>query len=123
MLDFKELDQNGETFELLIRDILARKGFQVQWSGRGADGGKDIICIERRDSFFAADSKKWLVQCKHNARSGKSVSHSDLDDIVDSCTQHNAEGYLLACSTQPSSGAACHAGDAAPGFPAPRSSS
>lgn len=105
MLDFKELDQNGETFELLIRDILARKGFQVQWSGRGADGGKDIICIERRDSFFAADSKKWLVQCKHNARSGKSVSHSDLDDIVDSCTQHNAEGYLLACSTQPSSGA------------------
>ncbi len=43
------------------------------------------------------------MQCKHNAHSGKSVGIGDLDDIVDSCNHHGANGYVLACSTHPSS--------------------
>jgi hypothetical protein len=103
MLDFKELNKNGKDFELLIRELLFSKGYKVYWSGVGPDGGRDLVCIEERQSFFAPDKKRWLIQCKHNAHSGKSVGIEDLDDIVDSCTQHDATGFILACSTQPSS--------------------
>lgn len=103
MLDFKELPKDGRDFELLIREILFAKGYQVYWSGVGPDGGRDLLCVERRESFLSPDKTTWLVQCKHNANSEKSVSVSDLDGIVDSCVQHGASGYILACSTQPSS--------------------
>lgn len=103
MLDFKELPSDGDRFELLTRELLYNKGLEVYWSGKGADGGKDLLCIEKNKSYFKTSTKRWLIQCKHNAHSGKSVSISDLDNIMDSCAQHNATGYLLVCSTFPSS--------------------
>ncbi|MGR5958458.1 restriction endonuclease [Enterobacter ludwigii] len=103
MLDFKELSKDGKEFELLIRELLFSKGFKVYWSGVGPDGGRDLVCIEEHKSFFAPSQKKWLIQCKHNANGGGSVGIKDLDDIVDSCSQHGATGFILACSTQPSS--------------------
>jgi len=105
MLDFTELSTDGQDLELLIRELLLRRGFTVHWSGRGADGGRDLVCIEQRDSYFVPDEKRWLIQCKHNAVSGRAVSAQDLDSIVDSCAQHGCTGYLLACSTYPSSAA------------------
>jgi hypothetical protein len=104
MLDYKELPEDGQAFEQLVREILFNKGLYVQWSGRGADGGKDLICRETLRGLIAPYSKTWLVQCKHFAHSGRSVGLKDLDSIADSCAQHQATGYLLACSTQPSSG-------------------
>lgn len=103
MLDFKELSTSGDEFELLIRELLYNKGLEVYWSGKGADGGRDLVCVEKNRSYFKNTSKKWLIQCKHNAHSGKSVGLSDLDNIVDSCEEHGATGYLLVCSTYPSS--------------------
>lgn len=103
MLDFTELSADGQDLELLIRELLFRQGFSVHWSGKGADGGRDLVCVEKRGSFFQQDKRSWLIQCKHNAISGKSVGIGDLDDISDSCAQHNCQGYLLVCSTYPSS--------------------
>lgn len=103
MLNFKELSIDGNQLELLVREILLTKGYRVQWSGKGPDGGKDLICWEDRESEFLNDTKKWLIQCKHNSHSEKSVGIKDLDDIVDSCSHHDAHGYLLVCSTYPSS--------------------
>lgn len=103
MLDFRELSQDGQDLELLIRELLFSKGYRVFWSGRGADGGRDLVCEEPYESIFAPHTKRWLLQCKHNAHGGKSVSINDLDNIVDSCTHHRADGYVLVCSTQPSS--------------------
>ncbi|MEI9920918.1 MAG: restriction endonuclease [Bacteroidota bacterium] len=103
MLDFKELSKDGNDLELLIREILLTKGYKVQWSGKGPDGGKDLICHENRESEFLADSKVWLLQCKHKAHSGNAVGLEELDDIVDSCNHHQAKGYMLICSTYPSS--------------------
>lgn len=103
MLDFKELSTSGKEFELLIRELLFNKNYQVYWSGIGPDGGRDLLCIEEKESFFAPEKKRWLIQCKHNAHSNKSVGIPDLDEIVDSCEQHEATGFILACSTQPSS--------------------
>lgn len=103
MLDFKELSEDGNELELLVREILLVKGHRVNWSGKGPDGGKDLLCVESRKSEFFDDSKTWLIQCKYKAVSGSSIGISDLDDIVDSCSHHNAKGYLLVCSTYPSS--------------------
>lgn len=103
MLDFKELPSDGNAFELLVRELLYSQGLEVYWSGKGADGGKDLLCIERHSSCFKNSSQRWLIQCKHNAHSGHAVSKSDLDSIVDSCAEHNATGYLLVCSTFPTS--------------------
>lgn len=103
MLDFKELDVSGDDFEILIRELLYNKGLEVYWSGKGADGGKDLLCIEKPLSNFKSVEKRWVVQCKHNAHKGRAVSSSDIEDIAGVCDEHNAQGYLLACSTYPSS--------------------
>lgn len=103
MIDFTELPSDGNDFELLVRELLYAKGLEVYWSGKGADGGKDLLCIERHESCFKSSSQRWLIQCKHNAHSGRAVNKTDLDSIVDSCAEHNATGYLLVCSTFPSS--------------------
>jgi Restriction endonuclease len=102
-MDFKELAADGQAFEQLVRELLFSRGLHVQWSGRGPDGGRDLLCKETLSGVFAPQTRTWLVQCKHKAHSGDSVGISDLDDIVGSCIQHGATGYLLACSTQPSS--------------------
>lgn len=103
MLDFKELPKDGNDFELLIRELLFKMGYRVYWSGKGPDGGKDLICIEEFDSNIMPSERKWLIQCKHTAHSEKAVGIGDLDDIIDSCVQHDATAYLLVCSTYPSS--------------------
>lgn len=103
MIDFKEMPKDGMAFEQLLRELLFSYGMTVQWSGRGPDGGRDLVCRERQPSLIAETSKTWLVQCKHFAHGNRSVGIEDLDNIVDSCAHHGATGYLLACSTQPSS--------------------
>lgn len=104
MLDFRELPADGQAFEQLVREILFAMGLHVQWSGLGQDGGRDLLCRETMRGIFASQQRTWLVQCKHFAHAQRSVGIGDLDDIVDSCNHHGATGYMLACSTQPSSG-------------------
>jgi hypothetical protein len=102
MLDFTELPPDGNDFELLTRELLFKLGLRPFWSGKGPDGGRDLVCDEPRQSVIVPDSRRWLVQCKHNAHSGSSVGIDALDNVVDSCTHHAADGYLLVCSTHPS---------------------
>lgn len=78
MLDFAELDVNGDDFELLVRELLYNKGLEVYWSGKGPDGGRDLLCVEKYKSNFKEVRKRWLIQCKHNAHSGNSVGVNDL---------------------------------------------
>ncbi|SMF92270.1 Restriction endonuclease [Paenibacillus uliginis N3/975] len=103
MLDFKELNTDGNEFELLIREILFNMGMRVYWSGKGPDGGKDLLCVESPKSKILPIEKRWLVQCKHYAHAERAVPISDVGDIIDLCIQHDATGYLLVCSTYPSS--------------------
>jgi len=103
VLDFTELSQDGQHFEQLVRELLFSLGHKVFWTGRGPDGGRDLLCLEERPSMFFTDTRRWLIQCKHKAHSQSSVGVKDLDDVIDSCAQHECEGYLLVTSTQPSS--------------------
>ena len=103
MLDFSELPTDGVDFERLVREMLLAQGYRPYWTGKGPDGGRDLLCDEERTSAFRSDSRTWLIECKHFAGSGRSVGVDDLGDIYGKCAQHNADGYLLVCSTYPSS--------------------
>jgi hypothetical protein len=105
-LDFAELDRNppGESFEALVRLIGERLDLIVQWSGRGADGGRDMIFIEHQRGPLKARSVRWLVNCKDNSESNKAVSEKDVGSIIDKVKQHQCDGFLLATSTTASTG-------------------
>lgn len=104
MIDYTEL-KDGNSFELLMRDLLQRYVYNVYWTGKGIDCGKDLVLIEKINGTFAAHEEKWVVQCKNNAMSGTSVSFNDLGNVVGICSSCNASGYLIACTTQLSSSA------------------
>ena len=102
MIDFTELPADGVRFEQLIRELLIRSGLEVHWTGVGPDGGRDLVATENCQGRLAPFERKWLVSCK-NATSGKSVGLDDVNGISDACAAVDASGFLLACSTQPSS--------------------
>ena len=103
MIDYSELPSDGVRFEQLVRELLIREDYEVRWTGVGPDGGRDLLVIERALGPFASFERTWLVSCKHKAHSGASVGLNDLDaSIVDSCKAIGADGFILSCSTQPS---------------------
>lgn len=108
VLDFKELSQNtspaGEDLEALIRELGRRLDLKPEWTGRGADRGRDLYFTERRKGALGAYEVRWIVSCKDFAQSGRSVSENDVGSVSDKIRQHNAQGFLLATTTTASTG-------------------
>ena len=104
MIDFTELPKDGRAFEQLMREFLLVMGLHPQWTGQGVDQGRDIIATEELAGPLGTITQKWLVQCKHFAHSGDSVGRNHVGSFDSDCRQISADGYLLAVSTQPSSG-------------------
>jgi hypothetical protein len=100
-LDFSELEGSppGEAFEALVRLIGERLGLNVQWSGRGADGGRDLYFLETQSGRLGMRAVRWLVNCKDKSESNSAVLEKDLGSILDKVQQHKCEGFLLATST------------------------
>lgn len=103
MIDFTELPKSGTKLEQLVREILLLSGFNPYWTGEGPDQGRDIHFIENLNGPLSSCDRKWLVQCKHTAHSGRCIGRTDLGTIVDDCRQISASGYLLVTTTHPSS--------------------
>ena len=103
MIDFKELPEDGVKFEQLIREILVLEGFETHWTGVGQDGGRDLIIIERLEGILSTYERKWLISCKHTANSEKSIGREQAGNISEDCKAIGADGYILVCSTQPTS--------------------
>jgi hypothetical protein len=120
-LDLASLD--GEDFEKLVAAIFRAKSvpaqndqslssgpvnptvIEVLPSGRGADQGRDMLVTTVVNDGIHIRKFRWLVQCKHNAKSRKSVQPKDVQSngaLPDVVAQHQANGYLLVCSTTPS---------------------
>lgn len=112
ILNFKEIPEantgNGDqdTFELFAREFFQKVlKFEIKSEpNRGADGGKDIIAIEHQTGHLSSNEFVWLISCKHNAHSGKSVNENDEQNITDRLAQHKANGFIGFYSTLPSSG-------------------
>ena len=107
-IDFKEIppgNNSGEdqdTFELFARDFLELLGCEIVVPpGRGADGGRDLIVLETRQGILGITNFRWLVSCKHNATSGKSVTLKDKNDLIGRVKSKNCQGFLGFYSTIP----------------------
>lgn len=105
MIDFSEIPEDGEVWELFARDFLQEHGFFIESSpDRGPDGGKDLIVSEQLKGQLGNYRFRWLVSCKHFAKSGKSVQERDELNIRERIESHNADGFIGFYSTIPSSG-------------------
>lgn len=102
-IDFTRIS-SGDDFELLCRDVLKSKGINILSNPAvGPDQGKDILVeVESKDELGTKEKLIYVVQCKHYAKSGKSVQEGDLGDFRSICDKHNADGYFLMTSTMPS---------------------
>lgn len=101
MLAFDELSSGGQGLEQLVRELLITHGFRPQWSGAGPDGGRDLLFDELGVDILGMKPRRWLVSCKDYSRSGKAVGVADVSGLVEACQQHNADGFLLVCTTHP----------------------
>jgi len=105
MIDFTEIPEDGETWELFARDFLQELGFFIESSpDRGPDGGKDLIVTEELKGTLGNYKFRWLVSCKHFAHSRKSVQEKDELNIVERLESFKADGFIGFYSTIPSSG-------------------
>jgi len=104
MIDFRELPDDGTRFEQLVRELLLTYELSPRWTGQGPDQGRDLIATETATGPIGTFNRIWLVSCKHYAHSGRAVGRQDVASVVDDCRQAKADGFLLVCSTHPSSG-------------------
>ena len=104
MLDFTEI-KDGEEWELFSRDFFQSEGFFIETTpDRGPDGGKDFLMSETIKGKVGQYKFTWLVSCKHNAVSGKSVSEVDEQNILERVKGFNADGFIGMYTTVPGSG-------------------
>jgi hypothetical protein len=112
IINFKEIPvptqgADRDMFELFAREFLEFLGFKiVVGPDRGPDAGRDLIVKESRTGIAGETQVKWLVSCKHQAHSGRSVTPQDEPDIHDRVRTHGCNGFLCFYSTNPSSGLA-----------------
>jgi hypothetical protein len=82
MIDFKEI--SSENWELFARDFFSALGFVIEIDpSRGADAGRDLIISEQLNGKLHTEKFQWLVSCKHNAFSNKSVGIEDELNVQD----------------------------------------
>jgi predicted helicase len=106
-IEFEELNDDWQKFEDLVADyfreiqkdeILGKniKNIDVQQSGKGQDGGRDIFITFRLTDSIVDFERKWLVQCKFY-RNDVSKSHLSDINIPSLIHEYRADGYLLVC--------------------------
>ena len=102
-IDFK-LIESGEDFELLCEDLLRSMGYQIVAKvARGPDLGRDlIVSLKQIDPAGFDEEHRYLVECKHLAKSGVSVKEKDIGSPIARMGSHDCDRYLLITSTVPS---------------------
>jgi hypothetical protein len=102
-VDFTDIE-SGEKFELLCEDLLRAMGFAIEAKvARGPDLGKDIITTQTvTDRAGFSETHRYLVECKHHAKGGKSVREKDIGSPIARMGTHNCDRYILVTSTIPS---------------------
>ena len=106
MINFKEIRNDDDTWELFARDFLSELGFYIEFPpNRGADGGKDLIVTETIKGKVHKSEFRWLVSCKHHAHSNKSVNERNHEkNILERVKSFKADGFIGFYSTLASSG-------------------
>jgi hypothetical protein len=106
-VDFTELSAKypqGAGLEALARLLGINLGLAVDWTGLGADEGRDLIFTDVEKGQLFEHSFRWLVQCKDKSVAQRNVSESDVPSILEKLRQHNCQGFLLITTTHVTSG-------------------
>ena len=101
-MNFKKV--KPDDFENLCRDVLIDYGNEIiANTGKGPDGGKDLIIkVNPTDkAHIFNEDIQYIVQCKNNSISGKSVGDADIGDWRSICNKNACGGYLLILTTHP----------------------
>jgi len=82
----------------------------VSRSGRGQDGGVDLLVTTMVRDCIASRLIRWVVQCKHKTNGRAVAPHDFVKEFPfpDVLLHHNANSYLLVCSTHPSAKLKAH---------------
>lgn len=106
MINFKEIPHDSDLWELFTRDFLEELGFHIETPpDRGADGGKDMLVTEEISGTLYKGRFRWLVSCKHFAKSNNSVSEThDEHNILERMGSFKADGFMGFYSTLASAG-------------------
>lgn len=106
-LEFEELSDDADKFEDLVADYfreiqkdkilgISVKDIEILQSGKGADGGRDILIIFQLTDSVISFERKWVVQCKFY-KDNVSKSHLSDVNIPSLIHEYGADGYLLVC--------------------------
>lgn len=105
MIDFKEIPYEDDTWELFARDFLRERGFFIESPpDRGPDAGKDLLVTEQLRGNLNQYHFRWIVSCKHFAKSKTSVKEKDEPNILERISSFQADGFIGFYSTIASSG-------------------
>ncbi len=73
----------------------------VEPSGKGSDGGRDILVTFQVNDSIITYPRKWVIQCKFYDKS-ISKKHLATVNIPSIIHEYGADGYLLVCKNNPS---------------------
>ena len=73
---------------------------KVEPSGRGSDGGRDILVTFEVNDSIITYTRKWVVQCKFYD-TAISKTHLATVNIPSLIHEYGADGYLLVCKNNP----------------------
>ncbi len=104
MLDFT-LIETGEEFEQFCEELLLKKGIEIiSKPFRGPDYGVDILAsVTVSDNLGIQEKQRVLIECKHFAKSNRSVREKDIGNVIERVISSNCNKYLLITSTTVSS--------------------
>lgn len=106
MIDFKEIEQDGELWELFTETFCSKLVIMSKPQSI-------VVLMEKRFNCFGTSKRnlgnykfKWLVSCKHfaNRANGNSVKESDEPNILEAVESFNCDGFIGFYSTIASSG-------------------
>ena len=96
-VDFSEIN-SGDDFENFTKLFLQRLGLRIIVSPAvGSDGGRDLIVEE--SSQFGQVGLRWLVSCKHFAKTGRAVGNSDDEANINRLREFNCNAFMFFYST------------------------
>ena len=84
MSDLKSI-KTGEQFEQFCEEMIRAKGLHIAVRpSRGPDAGADMIAVSTSvDELGFEQESRILIECKHYARSQRSVREADVGNIVE----------------------------------------
>jgi hypothetical protein len=95
-LTFDEIEDGYEFEELVASYLRNLPDTEVEKTGKGSDGGLDIILKIRVNDSIIGFTRKWVVQCKFHKRTIGKHNISDVN-VPSLIHEYNADGYLLVC--------------------------